>query len=111
MDEFISRMATQRHVLNVVNRNALSEKLFGLSSSAIERWVVANRFEPTSEIVQLIRRISSELFFMATRSQEPVSAEYELRRERIIDSVSALENSLQHSCDPRLEVILLADEQ
>lgn len=93
MDEFVSRMATQRHVLNVVNRNViLSEKLFGLSSDAIERWVVANRIEPASEIVQLLKRISSELFFMATRSQEPVSAEYELRRQQIIDSVSALEN-------------------
>lgn len=93
MDEFVSRMATQRHVLNVVNRNViLSEKLFGLSSDAIERWVVANRIEPASEIVQLLKRISSELFFIATRSQEPVSAEYELRRQQIIDSVSALEN-------------------
>jgi len=92
MDEFVSRMATQRHVLNVVNRNPSSEKLFGLSSSAIERWVLANRLDPTSEIVQLLRRISSELFFMATRSQEPVSAEYKLRRQRVIESVSALEN-------------------
>ena len=95
MDKFVGRMATQRHVLNVVNRKVSStEKLFGLSSNAIERWVVANRFEPTSAIVRLLRRISSELFFMATRSQEPVSAEYELQRQRIVDSVSALENAV-----------------
>ncbi len=95
MDEFVGRMATQRHVLNVVNRKVSStERLFGLSSNAIERWAVANRLEPTSEIVSLLRRISSELFFIATRSQEPVSAEYELRRERIVDSVSALENAV-----------------
>lgn len=93
MDEFVGRMATQRHVLNVVNRKISStEKLFGLSSNAIERWAVTNRLDPTSEIVRLLRRISSELFFMATRSQEPVSAEYELRRQQIVDSVSALEN-------------------
>lgn len=95
MDEFVSRMATQRHVLNVINlRFSSTEKLFGLSSNAIERWAIANRLEPTSEIVRLLRRISSELFFMATRSQEPVSAEYELRRQRIVDSVSALENAV-----------------
>ncbi len=95
MDEFVGRMATQRHVLNVVNRKVAStEKLFGLSSNAIERWAVANRLEPTSEIFRLLRQISSELFFMATRSQEPVSAEYELQRQRIIDSVSALENAV-----------------
>lgn len=95
MSEFVGRMATQRHVLNVVNRKVTStEKLFGLSSNAIERWAVANRLEPTSEIVRLLRRISSELFFMATRSQEPVSAEHELQRQRIVDSVSALENAV-----------------
>ena len=95
MDEFVGRMATQRHVLNVVNRKVSSaEKLFGLSSNAIERWAVANRLEPTSEIVRLLKRISSELFFMATRSQEPVSAEYELRHQQIMGSVSALENAV-----------------
>lgn len=95
MDEFVGRMATQRHVLYVVNRKISSaEKLFGLSANAIERWAVANRIEPTAEIVRLLGRISSELFFMATRSQEPVSAEYELHRQQILDSVSALENAI-----------------
>ena len=95
MDEFVDRMATQRHVLNVVNQKIPStEKLFGLSSDAIERWALANRLDPSSDIIQLLRKISSELFFMATRSQEPVSAEYELRRQKIVDYVSTLENSL-----------------
>lgn len=95
MDEFVGRMATQRHVLNVVNRRvSYTEKLFGLSSIAIERWAVANQLEPKSVIVRLLRQISSELFFMATRSQEPVSAEYELRRQRIVDYVSTLENTV-----------------
>lgn len=95
MDEFVDRMATQRHVLNVINRKISSgEKLFGLSSIAIERWAQKNGLEPTSEVVRLLRQISSELFFMATRSQEPVSAKYELRRQQIVDSVSALENAV-----------------
>ena len=96
MDEFVGRMATQRYVLNVVNRRKIVsiEKLLGLSSNAIERWRVANRLEPTSELVRLLKQVSSELFFMATRSQEPVSAEYELRRQQIMDSVSALENAV-----------------
>lgn len=92
MDEFVGRMATQRHVLNVINsRFAYSEKLFGLSSHAIDRWAAANQLGPASDVVRLLRQISSELFFMATRSQEPVSAQYELRRQQIIDSVRALE--------------------
>lgn len=95
MDEFVNRMATQRHVLNVVNSNiTYDEELFGLSSNAIERWIIVNQLGPKSEVVKLLRQVSSELFFMATNSQEPVSAEYELRRQRIIDSVSALENAV-----------------
>lgn len=96
MDEFVDRMTTQRDIINIVNRKITStEKLFGLSSSAIERWVLVNRIGPESEIAQLLRRVSSDLFFMATRSQEPVSAEYRIRRQKIIDSVAALENALK----------------
>jgi hypothetical protein len=95
MDEFLGRMATQRHVLNVVNSKVSArEKLFGLSSSAIERWVAENQFGPSSNLVTLLKRISSELFFMATRSQEPVSSEYELRRQHILEAVSELENAV-----------------
>ncbi|MCK4541175.1 MAG: hypothetical protein KAU17_02960 [Spirochaetales bacterium] len=95
MDEFVSRMATQRYVLNRVNSKINSnEELFGLSSNAIERWAITNQLGPKSELVRLLRQVSSELFFMATHSQEPVSAEYELRRQRIVDSVSALENAV-----------------
>lgn len=94
MDEFVGRMATQRHVLDVVNRRvSREEKLFGLSNHAIERWSGANKLGSTSKIVCLLRQISVELFFLATRSQEPVSSEYEVRRERIIASVSMLERS------------------
>lgn len=94
MDEFVSRMATQRHVLEIINSKlVLEEKLFGLSSSAIDRWVKANQIGST-EIVQLIKNISSELFFMATRSQEPVSAEYEVRKTKIIKAVNSLKAAL-----------------
>lgn len=93
MDEFVSRMATQRRVLDLINsRLELHEELFGLSSSAIDRWAASNQLSPSSEVVRQVKEISSELFFMATRSQEPVSSEYKLRREKIIQAVTALEN-------------------
>ncbi|MDN3521152.1 hypothetical protein [Halomonas ramblicola] len=95
MDEFVSRMATQRQVLDIVNsRLELDEKLLGLSSSAIDRWAVSNQLGPSSEVVKLLKNISSQLFFMATRSQEPVSSEYELRKEKIIEAVTVLENTV-----------------
>ncbi|MCG7988411.1 MAG: hypothetical protein JAY64_11270 [Candidatus Thiodiazotropha weberae] len=92
MDEFVNRMATQRHVLNVVNNKVvINEQLFGLSSKSIDRWSGVNNLGYESELVQLLKNISSELFFMATRSQEPVSSEYELRRKNIVEMVSRLE--------------------
>lgn len=95
MDEFVSRMATQRRVLDIVNsRLELDEKLFGLSSSAIDRWAVTNQLGPSSEVVKLLKKISSELFFMATRSQEPVSSEYDLRKEKIIETIAVLEGTV-----------------
>lgn len=95
MDEFVSRMATQRHVLNVINsRVTTREKLFGLSAHAIDRWIAANQLGSSSGLSALLKTVSSELFFMATRSQEPVSAEYELRRSRILKAVAALENAV-----------------
>lgn len=95
MDNFVSRMATQRRVLDMVNsRFELDEKLFGLSSSAIDRWAMNNQPRPSTNVVNLLKNISSELFFMATRSQEPVSSEYELRRGKIIKAITALEDSV-----------------
>lgn len=95
MDEFIGRMVTQRHVLNVVNKKVrVHERLFGLSASAIDRWAAVNQLGPSSELVTLLKKVSSELFFMATRSQEPVSTEYELRRQLVIDAVTSLENAV-----------------
>lgn len=92
MDEFVSRMATQRQVLDLINsRLDLNEELFGLSSSAIDRWVASNQLSPSSAIVLQVKEIAAELFFMATRSQEPVSSEYELRRENIMQAVRMLE--------------------
>lgn len=100
MDEFVNRMNTQRHVLNLVNGKIdLSEKLFGLSYSAIQRWASANQLDLSSEIICFLRQISSDLFFIATRSQEPVSAEYRFRRQQIIGSVSSLERALQNEPD------------
>lgn len=77
MDSFISRIEAQRKVLQIVNRKKWDrEELFGLSSKAIDRWVVTNRVNPESRLVQLIKTTSEKLFFLANKSQETVSSEY-----------------------------------
>ena len=94
---FVDRMAVQRRVLQVINDGfAADEKLFGLSFHAIDRWALINRIDRSSELIRLIRKIASELFFIATKSQEPVSEEHILRWQEIADCVVALENALHN---------------
>src|SRR5437870_5432813 len=57
--EFNNRIDAQRRILEIVNqRDSLKEELFGLSSKAIERWASANRIDPQSQIVKLLRAAS-----------------------------------------------------
>lgn len=93
MDEFVGRMATQRRILKIVNSHDDSkEKLYGLSAGAIKRWELVNVNLVSTEIVELLRSLSSELFFMATRSQEPVSNEYKTRSQNIAYLLQQLES-------------------
>ena len=77
MPEFNNRIAAQREVLEVVNRHPLTEELFGLSSKAIERWISVNHLHPESDLVRLIKTISGKLFFLANKSQEQITEEYQ----------------------------------
>lgn len=78
MDEFNNRIDAQRTVLQIVNRRFKgNEQLFGLSRKAIERWVVANRRDPRDELSSLLQAISEKLLFLANRSQEQISDEYQ----------------------------------
>jgi hypothetical protein len=77
MNEFSNRIAAQRHILRLVNRkNSEEEELFGLSSKAIERWIVVNRIDPKSSLVALVKTASLKLFFLSNKSQDQVSEEY-----------------------------------
>jgi hypothetical protein len=71
-------------VLQTVNRKKWDkEELFGLSSKAIDRWVITNRVDPESRLVQLIKTTSEKLFFLANKSQETVSSEYKTMSHEI----------------------------
>jgi hypothetical protein len=75
--EFNDRIAAQRSILKELNGNAWpSEELYGLSSKAITRWVTANRLDPDSQLVFLVKAASAKLFFLANKSQEQISPEY-----------------------------------
>lgn len=93
--EFNNRIAAQRSILNIVNRRPwCTERLFGLSTKAIERWVSINRIEPTSRLVLLVKDVSAKLFFLANKSQEQVSDDYITIRTEIIAACDAIKREL-----------------
>ena len=98
MDEFRDRMAAQRHILTVVNTSFQStEELCGLSAKAIARWVAVNHLDPNSEEVCLLRRAADLLFFLATKSQEQVTDEYQTRMQEVATITEALRLSYSNA--------------
>ena len=84
MNEFNNRIDAQRQILSLVNQHVWEkEELFGLSTKAIERWVSVNQIGSESPIVQLITSASSKLFFLANKSQEHISPEYQTASDEI----------------------------
>jgi len=95
MSEFNSRMATQRKILQLVNTKKWeTEDLFGLSSKAIERWISANRLDPQSKLIKLVMTASSQLFFLANKSQEQLSDEYASASDQIRVIAQEIETEL-----------------
>jgi hypothetical protein len=84
MSEFLNRVSAQRMILQAVNRCGLaSDELVGLSSGAIDRWIIVNQLGQTAPIVRLVRRAAERLFCLANKSHEQVSEEYFLASEEI----------------------------
>lgn len=95
MNEFNNRIAVQRNVLRLVNsKHWGKEELCGLSKKAIERWISLNRIDPTSHLLSLIRIVSEKLFFLANKSQDQVSEEYNLMSQEIIKITKMIEIEL-----------------
>lgn len=77
MDEFNNRMNAQRAILAIVNQCGVDrEQLSGLSQKAIERWLSANSIDSKGEVAAVLFQISSQLFFLAAKSQEQVTDDY-----------------------------------
>jgi len=95
MNEFKNRMAAQRLILDLINRHTPNkEELFGLSSKAIERWVSVNAIDTNRNLVGLIKTASGKLFFLANKSQEQISEDYQTASREIADLTLAIEAEL-----------------
>ena len=88
MSEFNNRIAAQRRILQIVNRNChQDEELFSLSAKAIERWCLVNQLDPESKVPKLLTAASARLFFLANKSQEQISPEY-IEKSKQIDEIA-----------------------
>lgn len=91
MDDFLNRITAQRKVINIVNKERKYDfPLVGLSAKSLERWKLENSISDNSELVKALYLISSNLFFLANKSQEQITEEYKL----LSNSVSNLINNL-----------------
>lgn len=92
MSEFSSRIEVQRSVLRAVNSKGWSEKLYGLSAKAIQRWIATNRIEESSRTVTLVRLASQEMSLLANFSLEAISEEYKSSTENVAKITVMLED-------------------
>ncbi|MGY3230099.1 hypothetical protein ACVWWJ_001583 [Luteibacter sp. HA06] len=94
MNDFINRVDAQRTVLNLANAHTRErEELFGLSEKAIHRWESANSLDPGQPLSVALRDVSIALQFLANKSQEAVTEEYQAKSSQVfllIDRVRAI---------------------
>jgi hypothetical protein len=98
MHEFNNRIEAQRSILKTINsRNWAAEELAGLSHNTIERWISANRIDPESRLVALVKECGAKLFFLANKSQDQISPEYEQAAGQLESVRHAIESELKRS--------------
>lgn len=95
MTEFNNRIAAQREILLTVNNAHWREELYGMSSGAIDRWLLANNVDRCSRLVSLLLEAAGKLFFLANKSQEQVTAEYRLRSSEVSGLTEEIRLALQ----------------
>lgn len=96
MSDFNNRIDAQRNILRLVNTRVWqTEELSGLSSKAINRWILANQIDATSPLAELISVAGLALFFLANKSQEQVTDEYKHRSQQVAVLISKIETEIQ----------------
>lgn len=96
MTEFNNRIAAQREILLAVNSVRWREELYGMSSGALDRWVRANSLDVSSRLVSLLFAAAGKLFFLANKSQEQVTAEYQICSSEVSELTNEIRLELGH---------------
>lgn len=99
MNEFSSRVESQRRILKIVNgRTWKKEQLFALSTQAIQRWTSKNFINDSSQLVKLLYSASAHIFVMANHSDDPIAGIYALTQE----CLDAIERQVKEELDGKL---------
>lgn len=84
--EFENRIEAQKEILKIVNRHIWpGEPLFSLTRKAIDRWIAVNRLNAQERLSTLIIDAAGALFFLATKSQEQITEDYQAVEKRVRD--------------------------
>jgi hypothetical protein len=89
VNDFINRIDAQREFLRVLNAVAWPvEPLHSLSDGAINRWISVNRLGSASDIAKLVVRAGDALAFLANKSQEQITEDYQSASENFSSLVA-----------------------
>jgi hypothetical protein len=91
VSEFNNRIDAQRKILGIVNSHAWAEELFGLSSGALKRWSDINGVSSSSPLRVALSEAAGKLFFLANKSQEQVTDEYQLLADEVEEMTAAIQ--------------------
>jgi hypothetical protein len=99
MSEFNNRISAQRDALKIVNRSGLFvEPLLSLTEKAIDRWDKNNKVDAYDSIIILLKSMSGTLFFLANKSQEQITEDYEDLSDKVSKQLSDLELEVANHC-------------
>ena len=93
MNEFNNRIDLQRRVIKIVNCSNFEHQISGLSKNSIDRWVKENGIID-EEKYNLLKDISSKLFFLGTKSQEQITEDYKNKSVEVSKLITKLENTI-----------------
>ncbi|MDW5419258.1 hypothetical protein R6242_22045 [Iodobacter sp. CM08] len=107
MSEFNNRITAQRDALAIVNSaDIYREPLLSLTEKAINRWVSTNGIIVTESIVLLLKSMSGTLFFLANKSQEQISEDYEVLSKKVDEQLFTLKLEVANKALQRTRVML-----
>ncbi|MEA9414298.1 hypothetical protein [Flavobacterium sp. PL02] len=92
MSDFLNRIDIQRRAIKIVNsNNSFRFHLAGLSINAVEKWREQNDISIEHDIMKMLLKISSKIFFLSNKSQEQITEDYKILSTEVDNYLCQLE--------------------